>query len=68
VLLAAALDHRRRTGEGCYLDVAQIEAALHRLDDGTWGVCERCGNKIAGARMEALPTATRCVECAAIRR
>lgn len=48
--------------------VAQIEAALHRLDDGTWGVCERCGTKIAGARMEALPTATRCVECAALRR
>jgi benzylsuccinate CoA-transferase BbsF subunit len=31
VLLAAALDHRRRTGEGCYLDVAQIETALHFL-------------------------------------
>ena len=31
VLLAAALDHRRRTGEGCYVDVAQIETALHFL-------------------------------------
>ncbi|MGD8830239.1 MAG: CoA transferase [Pseudomonadales bacterium] len=31
VLLAAALDHRRRTGEGCYVDVAQIEASLHFL-------------------------------------
>lgn len=31
LLLAAALDHRRRTGEGCYVDVAQIEAALHFL-------------------------------------
>ena len=31
ILLAAALDHRRRTGEGCYLDVAQIETALHFL-------------------------------------
>ena len=30
-LLAAALDHRRRTGEGCYIDLAQIEAALHFL-------------------------------------
>lgn len=30
-LLAAALDHRRRTGEGCYIDVAQIETALHFL-------------------------------------
>jgi len=31
ILLAAALDHRRRTGKGCYLDVAQIETALHFL-------------------------------------
>jgi benzylsuccinate CoA-transferase BbsF subunit len=31
VLLAAALDHRRRTGEGCYFDVAQLETALHFL-------------------------------------
>lgn len=31
ILLAAALDHRRRTGQGCYLDVAQIETALHFL-------------------------------------
>ena len=30
-LLAAALDHKRRTGEGCYIDVAQLEAALHFL-------------------------------------
>ena len=30
-LLAAALDHRRRTGDGCYIDVAQIETALHFL-------------------------------------
>jgi len=29
VLLAAALDHRRRTGEGCFVDLAQIETALH---------------------------------------
>ncbi|MGE0625686.1 MAG: CaiB/BaiF CoA transferase family protein [Pseudomonadales bacterium] len=31
ILLAAALDHRRRTGEGCYVDVAQIETSLHFL-------------------------------------
>jgi crotonobetainyl-CoA:carnitine CoA-transferase CaiB-like acyl-CoA transferase len=31
ILLAAALDHRRRTGKGCYIDVAQIETALHFL-------------------------------------
>ena len=31
ILLAAALDQRRRTGEGCFIDVAQIETALHFL-------------------------------------
>lgn len=48
--------------------VEAIEAALLRLDDGTWGVCSECGEKIAGARMEALPTATMCVACAGKRR
>lgn len=47
--------------------VAQIESALQRLDEGTWGECERCGNKIAGARMQALPTASLCVDCASRR-
>ena len=48
--------------------VTQIEAALERLDEGTWGVCERCGEQIAAGRMQALPTATRCVACASKRR
>lgn len=47
--------------------VAQIEAALQRLDEGTWGQCERCDGKIAGARMQALPTASLCVDCASKR-
>lgn len=48
--------------------IDHIEAALLRLEDGTWGVCEDCGDKIAGARMQALPTATLCVTCASKRR
>lgn len=48
--------------------VAQIEAALQRLDEGTWGRCEVCGAKIAGARMQALPTADQCLDCASRRR
>lgn len=47
--------------------VSQIEAALQRLDEGTWGQCEQCGGKIAGARMQALPTASLCVDCASRR-
>ena len=48
--------------------IDQIEAALLRLEDGTWGVCKDCGEKIAGARMQALPTAVLCVRCASKRR
>jgi len=39
-----------------------VNAALHRMDEGTYGLCERCGNPIAPARLEAMPSATRCIE------
>jgi RNA polymerase-binding transcription factor DksA len=37
--------------------------ALRRLDEGTYGKCERCGERIPPERLEALPTATLCVGC-----
>jgi RNA polymerase-binding protein DksA len=43
--------------------VEDIDAALRRMDNGTYGVCERCGKKIAVARLEALPFAALCIEC-----
>ena len=43
--------------------LAQVEAALHRLDEGTYGVCARCGREIATERLEALPSATLCINC-----
>jgi len=43
--------------------LASIESALARLDDGTYGRCERCGQPISEERLEALPYATRCIEC-----
>lgn len=46
------------------LHLDEIDAALVRLDDGGYGVCERCGLAIAAARLEARPTARRCVDCA----
>jgi DnaK suppressor protein len=45
--------------------VAEIEAALARLADGTYGRCEACGRPIAEGRLEALPTARTCIACAA---
>lgn len=41
----------------------QITAALTRLDDGTYGRCLRCGERIAAARLEVLPHAENCLDC-----
>jgi DnaK suppressor protein len=43
--------------------LAQVESALHRLDQGSYGICARCGKEIAAARLEALPYATYCITC-----
>ena len=40
---------------------AQIDAALARLDDGTYGVCVECGQVIPDARLEVRPEAARCI-------
>jgi DnaK suppressor protein len=41
----------------------QIENALRRMDEGTYGRCANCGQNIAIARLEALPWARFCVDC-----
>jgi RNA polymerase-binding protein DksA len=41
-----------------------IQAAIERIDEGTYGLCERCGEEIGEARLRAIPEATRCVNCA----
>ncbi len=45
-------------------ELRQIEAALHRIDVGEYGVCVRCGNDISEARLDALPHTAVCRECA----
>jgi RNA polymerase-binding protein DksA len=40
-----------------------VEAALARLDDGTYGTCVRCGRPIAQERLDALPWAAHCIDC-----
>jgi RNA polymerase-binding protein DksA len=47
------------------LHLAEIEAALARLDAGTYGRCERCGEPIGEGRLEARPAARTCIRCAA---
>jgi len=46
-----------RLGERESQMVADIDGALQRIDEGTYGTCERCGKPIPEARLEALPTA-----------
>jgi DnaK suppressor protein len=42
--------------------LAEIGAALGRIDDGTYGVCESCGRAISIERLEAVPYATLCID------
>jgi DnaK suppressor protein len=44
-------------------ELSQIERALHRLKQGTYGVCECCAQKIPIGRLNALPYTTLCIEC-----
>ena len=43
---------------------AQCREALRKIDDGTYGACENCGDPIPDARLEAMPTARLCMACA----
>jgi DnaK suppressor protein len=44
-------------------ELSAIENALERIEDGDYGTCERCGERIPQARLQALPYATTCVSC-----
>ena len=48
-------------------EIEDIDAALARIATGDYGRCESCAEPIPAARLEALPTAVTCVECAAAR-
>ena len=43
--------------------LADIDAALRRIEEGTYGICVNCGAQIAPERLEAVPWATLCIEC-----
>ena len=52
---------RLRGREKSFLD--KIEKALGRIDDGTFGICEECGEEISVKRLEARPETTLCIRC-----
>ncbi len=43
--------------------IAKIQEALRRIDDGTYGICETCGEEIGQKRLEARPVTTQCIDC-----
>ena len=45
--------------------LAEIEHALQKFEEGTYGLCDSCGKPIDPARLEALPQASLCLECKA---
>jgi len=40
-----------------------IDGALQRIEEGTYGICETCGQPISEERLEAIPYATQCIDC-----
>ena len=43
--------------------LAAIDAALQRIEAGTYGMCQTCGKPIGDDRLEAIPYATQCIDC-----
>lgn len=43
--------------------IAKIREALERIEDGTYGICESCGENISIKRLKARPVTTQCIEC-----
>ena len=50
--------------EQILIQLAEVDRALAKLDDGTYGVCDSCGGQIPPGRLEIHPWAVRCVACA----
>lgn len=53
-----------RLGESETQELEAIRGALARLEAGSYGRCERCGEPIDARRLRAMPTATACIDCA----
>lgn len=51
-------------GNAGLVEVKQIQAALKRVEDGTFGTCMECGEPISNERLELIPHAAKCKRCA----
>ncbi len=52
------------TARSLSASITDIDRALEKLEEGTYGRCDNCGGDIGAARLEALPASTHCVNCA----
>ena len=50
-------------GENAEQVISEIDAALERIEDGSYGTCSNCGGEIPQARLEANPWASLCIDC-----
>jgi DnaK suppressor protein len=64
-----AIDRIERVGQVDALSrkLADVIRALAKLDEGTYGICDRCGATIPDDRLEARPSSVLCVDCSAAR-
>jgi RNA polymerase-binding transcription factor DksA len=64
-----AIDRMTKVGTAEQLAVirADVVRALEKIEDGTYGLCDRCGASIPDERLEARPWSTLCVSCASLR-
>ncbi|WP_211210707.1 TraR/DksA family transcriptional regulator [Hahella ganghwensis] len=51
-------------GNETQVSIQRIKAALQRIAEGTYGICDHCGEDIQPGRLEIMPESTRCVNCA----
>lgn len=60
--VAAEMGENRVLYDQLRRDLDDIEKALERMDEGTYGTCEVCGNEISAARLEAMPATRLCID------
>lgn len=63
-----AIGRIERVGQADVLaaKLAEVRRAVEKLDEGSYGLCDRCGASIPDERLEARPASVRCVRCSAV--
>ena len=59
--VAGEQGENRVLADSLQIQLDLVEKALQRMDDGTYGICEVCGEPISAERLEALPATARCI-------